>query len=123
MSSATYQVLADIVVIIHLLFVLFVVGGAWLALLWRWIPWLHLPAAAWGAFVEFSGWICPLTPLENSLRHSAGSTTYEGGFVETYILPILYPADLTRDVQLVLGLLVILVNIVAYGIIYRRRQS
>lgn len=115
-----YRVLADGVVLVHLLFVVFVVAGAWLALVWRWIPWVHLPAAAWGAFIEFSGRVCPLTPLENQLRQAAGLEQYAGSFVERYVLPVLYPADLTRDVQIVLGALVVVVNVAAYGYILRK---
>ena len=115
-----YRILADGVVVVHVLFVLFVVCGAWLALAWRWIPWLHVPAAGWGAFVELSGRVCPLTPLENGLRRSAGLEGYDTSFIEHYVLPILYPAELTRELQLVLGVLVLFVNVGAYAYIYRR---
>jgi hypothetical protein len=81
---------------------------------------LHLPAAAWGALIEFQGWICPLTPLENSLRASAGQAGYRGGFIEHYLLPVLYPAGLTRGVQLALGSGVIVVNLVVYGFLMAR---
>ena len=115
-----YKLLADGVFLVHLAFVLFVVFGA-IAVLWKpKLAWLHLPAVAWGAFIEFSGWICPLTPWEQSLRELAGEQGYSGGFVEHYLLPIVYPAGLTRDVQIVLGLLVLLINGVAYFLILRR---
>jgi hypothetical protein len=113
--------LADLVVFIHFVFVLFVVLGGLLMLRWPRVMYLHLPAAVWGAFIELSGGICPLTPLENSLRRSAGLAGYEGGFVEHYILPVLYPAGLTRGVQLTLGMLVIGINIAIYGWILARR--
>jgi hypothetical protein len=112
--------LADAVLLLHAAFVLFVVAGAALVA-WRpWIAWIHLPAAAWGAFIEFSGRICPLTPLENRYRSLAGQAGFEGGFIEHYALAMLYPEGLTRSVQLALGLLVLLVNAVAYAwILYR----
>ena len=116
-----YRILADLVVGVHALFVVFVVAGGLLALRWPWVAAAHLPAAVWGALIEFRGWICPLTPLEKSLRASAGQAGYEGGFIEHYLLPVLYPPGLTRGVQLVLGSLVILVNLVIYGALLRRR--
>lgn len=114
---------ADALVLVHLSFVLFVVGGGFLALRWRWLPWLHLPAALWGATIEFTGWVCPLTPWENALRRAGGEAGYGGGFVEHYLLPLLYPAGLTREVQLGLGLLVIAVNLLAYALVWRRRTT
>ncbi|HEY7502785.1 MAG TPA: DUF2784 domain-containing protein [Gemmatimonadales bacterium] len=115
-----YHILADLVVGVHTLFVAFVVVGGLLALRWPWVAVLHLPAAAWGALIEFQGWICPLTPLENSLRASAGQAGYRGGFIEHYLLPVLYPAGLTRGVQLALGSGVIVVNLVVYGFLMAR---
>jgi Protein of Unknown function (DUF2784) len=105
-----YPLLADLVLIVHLMFVIFVLCGGLVVLKWRWIAWLHLPAAVWGAVVEFTGWICPLTPLENWLRVQGGKTSYEDDFTTHYLLPILYPVDLTRDVQVLLGTVVIAVN-------------
>ena len=119
-----YRILADLVVGVHALFVAFVVIGGLLALRWPWVAALHLPAAAWGALIEFQGWICPLTPLEKSLRAAANQGGYQGGFIEHYLLPVLYPAGLTRGVQLVLGSLVIAVNVLVYGIwIVRLRRA
>jgi hypothetical protein len=117
----TYRILADLVVGVHALFVAFVVAGGLLALRWPWVAVLHLPAAIWGALIEFQGWICPLTPLEKSLRAAAGQVGYQGGFIENYLLPVLYPAGLTRGVQLVLGSAVIAINLVVYAVILRRR--
>lgn len=118
-----YRILADMVVGLHVLFVAFVVVGGLLALRWPWVAALHIPAAVWGALIEFQGWICPLTPLEKSLRSMAGEAGYQGGFIEHYLLPVLYPAGLTRDVQLVLGFSVIAVNVVVYGfLLYRARR-
>ncbi len=102
--------MADLVVAVHFLFVLFVVLGGLLVLRWPRVAYLHIPAAIWGAAIEFGGWICPLTPLENWLRRQAGSSGYSGGFIEHYILPILYPSTLTRTNQLVLGALVLILN-------------
>ncbi|MEP7226704.1 MAG: DUF2784 domain-containing protein [Gemmatimonadales bacterium] len=115
-----YQLLADVVVGVHFLFVLFVVLGGLLVLRWPKLAYLHVPAAIWGAAIELAGWICPLTPLENSLRTQAGSAGYSGGFIEHYILPILYPSALTRDVQLILGFLVIVFNLIIYAYVFRK---
>ena len=115
-----YRLLADAVVLVHTAFVAFVVLGGFLA--WRWsrIAWLHVPCALWGAVIEYQGWVCPLTPLENDLRRRAGLAGYAGGFVEHYVLPVLYPAGLTRPVQALLGTLVVVVNLIAYGVLLRR---
>jgi hypothetical protein len=116
-----YRFLADVVLLLHLVFVLFAVAGGLLLLKWPRLIWLHLPAVAWGAIVEFTGWICPLTPLENTLRELAGAATYNADFIERYVLPWLYPARLTRDIQLILGMIVIGVNFLVYGWLWRRR--
>ena len=118
-----YGALADAVVAVHFLFVLFVLFGGLLVLRWRWVRWLHLPAAAWGALIEFAGWTCPLTPLEKWLRRQGSGAGYEGGFIEYYILPILYPRALTRNTQLVLGLVVVLLNLFIYWRVLRRRPA
>ena len=111
--------LADMLVLLHLLFVAFVMAGGFLLLRWPRLAWLHLPAAAWGAAIEFTGGICPLTPLENRLRAVGGESAYSGGFVEHYLLPILYPEHLTLLVQQGLGGVVVVVNLVAYTLAYR----
>ncbi len=118
-----YRTLADLVVLIHLGFVVFVVAGALLVVRWRWVAWLHLPAAAWGALIEFAGWVCPLTPLENWLRGRGGAGGYGGGFVEHYIIPILYPGELTRGIQIGLGFAVLAVNLAVYGWVLARRAG
>jgi hypothetical protein len=100
--------------------VLFVVLGGLLVLQWPGVAYLHIPAAAYGAAIEFAGWVCPLTPLENWLRRRAGGTGYSGSFIEHYILPVLYPTALTRDIQLILGLLVIAANLIIYAYVIRR---
>jgi hypothetical protein len=122
MVGVNYGRLADLVVVLHFCFVLFVLFGGVLALRWPRVAWIHLPAAAWGALIEFAGWVCPLTPLENWLRRQGGIAGYEGGFVEHYVLPVLYPGALTRNIQLVLGVIVLLLNILVYRHVLRRRR-
>lgn len=116
----TAILLADAVLLLHLVFVLFVLFGGLLAITWRKAIRLHLPAAAWGAFVEFSGWICPLTPLENWLREQGGGKGYDGDFVGKYLPTLLYPDDLTRATQVVLGFIAIAVNLAIYGWLWKR---
>jgi hypothetical protein len=118
-----YSFLADAVVGLHFLFVLYVILGGLLALRWPRLAYLHLPAAVWGAAIEFGGWICPLTPLEQSLRRQAGGSAYSGGFIEHYILPVLYPSALTRDIQLILGFLVVALNLAVYAYVFRKRRN
>ncbi|HEY5940625.1 MAG TPA: DUF2784 domain-containing protein, partial [Gemmatimonadales bacterium] len=115
------RLMADLVVAVHFLFVLFVVLGGLLVLRWPRLAYVHVPAAVWGAAIELGGWICPLTPLEISLRQQAGGTGYSGGFIEHYILPVLYPSALTRDIQLLLGFLVIAFNVTIYAYVFRKR--
>ena len=112
---------ADLVLVVHLAFVLFVVLGGLFVLRWPRAAWLHLPAVLWGAGIEFVGGICPLTPLEIHLRRLGGEAGYAGGFVEHYILPVLYPEALTREIQYVLGGLVVGLNLAIYAIALRRR--
>jgi hypothetical protein len=109
-----YLWLANLTLCLHAGFVLFAIFGGLPVLRWRWIAWLHLPAAAWGAFVEFTGWTCPLTPLENWLRAQGGETSYRSDFIAQYLLPVLYPGDLTRDIQLLLGTGVVVLNAAVY---------
>jgi hypothetical protein len=120
-----YHVLADLVVVFHLGFVLFVCVGGLLALRWPRVLWAHLPAALWGVWVEFSSTVCPLTPLENHFRRLGGEAGYSGGFIAHYILPVLYPAGLSRPVQIVLGIFVGLLNVAIYlyVLVWRRRRS
>ena len=115
-----YRALADAVVIVHALFVAFVVLGGFVAWRWRRVAWVHLPAAAWGVAIEFGGWMCPLTPLENALRARAGLAGYSGGFIEHHLIAWLYPAGLTPPTQVVLGTLALLVNIAAYSLLLHR---
>ncbi len=114
-----FRWLADAVIVVHGLFVAFVVLGGFLVLRWRWLAWLHVPAALWGVLIEYAGWICPLTPLENSLRARAGEAGYSGGFIEHYVLHALYPNGLTTAVQWMLGTFALTVNVVAYSVVVR----
>jgi hypothetical protein len=98
------------------------VAGGLLVLRWPRVAWAHVPCAAWGALIEFAGWICPLTPLENHLRRLGGQAGYAGGFVDRYVLGALYPAGLTREMQVALGLAVLLLNAVVYAWVWRRRR-
>lgn len=115
--------LADALVLLHAAFVLLVVSGGFLALRWRRLAWVHLPAALWGAVVEFMGWICPLTPLENHFRRLAGQAGYQTGFVEHYIIPLLYPADYTVSLRITLGSIVVILNGFAYALYFRRQRT
>ena len=118
-----YRRLADLVLVLHLAFVLFVVLGGLLVLRSPRVAWLHLPATIWGVLIEYTGWICPLTPLENSFRMGGGEAGDNGGFIEHYIQPALYPPGLTRTTQIVLGSLVLIVNLAAYAILMSRVRS
>lgn len=115
--------LADAVLVAHLAFILFVMLGGLLVLRWRWLAWLHIPAVLWGIYVELSGRICPLTPLENSLREAAGQTGYTGGFIEHYVTAMIYPDGLSRSIQMVLASVVLLVNGLVYWRLVTRRNS
>ena len=117
-----YSILANAVLVLHVLFVLFVVLGGVFVLRWRWIAWAHIPAALWGVAIEFGGWICPLTPLENRLRVMAGQPTYHGDFIARYLMPVLYPEGLTREIQVALGFAALLLNVIIYSIVVRRRR-
>lgn len=119
-----YLWLSDLVVLIHFAFVIFVVAGGLLLLHWWWVVFLHLPAVVWAALVEFTHWICPLTYLENGLRMRAGIAAYPGDFVTHYLVPILYPAHLTAQIQIILGVLVIAINVIVYSLaiwLWRKR--
>ena len=115
-----FRFLADATVVLHLAVVLFVVLGGLLVLRWPRFAWVNLPAAAWGAWVELAGWICPLTPMENWLRRRGGQTGYTATFVVQYLVPILYPAALSRDIQWLLGAFVLAVNVCVYVVVFRR---
>lgn len=119
-----YSLLADLVVGLHLVFVLFVVLGGLFVLRWPRVAWLHLPAVAWGALIEWRGWICPLTPLEVALRRRAGEAGYQEGFLDHYVVPLLYPPGLTRELQLAMAAGVVVLNAAVYGaLLWRRRRK
>ena len=123
MSPLTAHVLATLVVAAHVAFIAFVVLGALLVLRWRKLLYLHLAAVIWAIYIEWSGAICPLTPLENALRAAAGLQAYRGDFVAEYVLPVLYPDGLTRRAQLVIGVAVLVVNVFVYGMLLRQHKS
>ena len=123
LASVFYHLSADLVLIVHFLFIVFAVLGAGLVLRWKKVAWVHLPAVIWACVVEFCGWICPLTPLEKSLRRLGGSNPYSTDFVEHYLMPVIYPEHLTRTIQIVLGGLVLLINVLLYGYVIRRIRS
>lgn len=114
-------VLADALLVAHGAFVLFVVAGGLLVARWPRVAWAHLPAALWGAAIEFAGLTCPLTPLEQAWRRAAGKGGYQGGFIEHYVTAAIYPSGLTRDFQILLGLLVVGINGWLYWRLWRRR--
>ncbi len=114
-----YRLGADLVLLLHVSFVLFVLLGGLLLVKWPRLMWLHLPAVAWGVFVEVSGWICPLTPLENWLRAEAGEATYAEDFIVRSLTSILYPDALTHEIQLILGTVLLVVNLAIYGWLWR----
>ena len=118
-----WRLLADVVVVVHALFIVFVVAGGLLALRWRWMAFVHLPVAVYGVVIELVGFTCPLTPLEKALRRRAGSAGYDGGFVEHYVIPLVYPGEFTSGVKIVLALLIVAVNVVVYTIVWRRARS
>lgn len=119
-AAVGWRLAADVVVVIHAAFIAFVVAGGLLALRWRWIPWIHLPVALYGVVIQLVGFTCPLTPVEKALRRRAGTGGYEGGFVERYVVPVVYPGEFTTGVQILLAALVLIANAVVYGIVWLR---
>lgn len=115
-----WRFLADLLVAVHVLLVLFIVLGSLLVLRWPRLVWVHVPFALWGICVEFLNIVCPLTPLENRLRRLGGEAGYSGGFIEHYIRPVLYPDGLTRNIQFALGAFVVVLNVVVYTMAWRR---
>ena len=118
-----YLVLADMVLLLHASFVLFVLFGGLAVLRWRRVAWFHLPAALWGVLIELGGWICPLTYLENHLRRMGGEAGYSATFIEWYLDPLLYPLGLTRHTQLVFGISALLINLAVYTRLRSQRQK
>ncbi len=121
--ETVYLILADAIVLTHVAFVLFAVLGGLLVFRWRRVVWAHLLAVVWAALVEFSGWICPLTPLENWFREKAGKGGYRSDFIARYVFPVLYPEGLTRELQIALGISVLLVNLAIYWRVLQSRKS
>ena len=117
-----YRTSADLVVVVHLLFICFIVGGVFLTWRWPWVIWVHLPAVVYGALIEFAGFSWPLTVLENDLRVRAGEAGYSGGFIEHYLVRMIYPPGLTRGMQIGLGLFVLLVALLGYWGCLRRHD-
>jgi hypothetical protein len=119
-----YRILAELLMIVHMAFILFVVFGGFAVLKWHWMALVHVPIAAWGAIVELKSWVCPLTPWENKFRLLAGQEGYSEGFIEHYLMPVIYPPGLTKDIQTTMGLLVVAINLLIYGyLIYRLVRS
>ena len=121
-TGMAYSLMADAVVVLHLAFILFVVLGGLAVLRWPWLAWLHVPAAVWGALIEFAGWVCPLTPFENFLRERGGAVGYTGGFIDHYITAIIYPQGLTRAMQFGIGALVLAINVFVYWKLWTRSR-
>ena len=115
-----FALAADLQIIVHLGFIGFVILGGFMLLKWRWLIFVHLPAVLWGVLLEFQGWICPLTPLEQALRRMSGQQGYTGGFIQHYILPVIYPPALNEDIQLILGILLILINVIIYLWVFQK---
>ena len=115
--------LADLVLIAHLSFIVFVIFGGLIVLKWHEVMWLHIPCAIWGALIGFFGWICPLTYLENYFRQAGNADSYEGGFIQHYLVPIIYPQGLTTGMQILLGVIVIVINLIIYYFVWRYRYN
>ena len=114
---------ADLLTVVHFAFIVFVVLGGLLVLKWRWVAVFHIPSALWGALIELRGWICPLTPLERQFRETAEGAGYTGGFIEHYMIPLVYPEELTREMQISLGVMVLTINLCVYGIVLFHRAN
>ncbi|MFP4514043.1 MAG: DUF2784 domain-containing protein [Acidimicrobiales bacterium] len=117
-----YRLAADVVVALHLSFIVFMAVGGFMAWRWRWVPWIHLPLVAWGAAISVLRFRCPLTPLEIHLRELAGQSGYDGGFIDHYIMAIIYPSGLTPTIQLWMAIGLVTLNVVAYGVLSTRRH-
>jgi hypothetical protein len=118
-----YALLADVVLVLHATFILFVVLGGLLVLWRRGLAWFHVPGALWGILIEFRGWVCPLTYLENDLRAAAGASGYPGGYIDHYLMPLVYPPGLTFDTQVLLGLAALLINAIIYALVWRKFRA
>ena len=121
--ETVYHYLASLILVIHFLFIVFVLLGGLLILKWPRMLWLHLPAIVWGFLVELNGWLCPLTPWENHFRSLAGRQAYEGDFIGEYLVPLIYPAELTREMQYLFAFIVVFLNLAIYYFIWRRYRK
>jgi hypothetical protein len=122
-NTVPYHALADLIILVHIAFIVFVLFGGLLAFRWRWMPLAHLPAVVWGAAVECFSWVCPLTPLENVLRRTGGGAGSSVSFIERYLVPLVYPAEFTRELQLLLGGAVLAVNALVYCLVLGRVEN
>lgn len=113
----------ELVVLVHFAFIAWVVSGGFLAIRWWWLALLHVPALVWAALLEWNGWVCPLTPLEKALRSQRDIPVYDTGFIENYIIPVIYPEGLTREIQMTMAVGLILINIIAYGVAIHKHRS
>ena len=118
-----YSFLADLLVVFHLVFILYVIAGALLIFTWPKTLWIHLPSCFWGMTVEFTGWICPLTPWEIQLRRLAGEEGFSRSFIEQYLIPMIYPSGLNREIQMLMGSIVLIVNLSLYTLILIKRRK
>ena len=116
------KLIADILVVIHFIFIVFVVLGGFLVFKKRWVSILHIPSVLWAALLEINGWLCPLTPLEHYFRQLSGSSDYTGGFIDHYLVAIIYPEGLTREMQITLGFIVLGINLVIYALVFGKRS-
>lgn len=120
-TSTLYLFAADIVLLLHFAFILFVLAGGILVFRWHWLIWFHIPAALWGAVVVIAGWICPLTPVENMLRQAGGGQSYSGSFIERYLFPVIYPSGLDRETFIAMGVTVVVINLVVYTMFFFKK--
>lgn len=117
-----YQIAADLILFIHFSFIVFVIAGGVLVFKWHWLIWLHIPAVIWGALIVIVGWICPLTPIENMLLKAAGGETYSVSFIERYLVPVIYPSGLNREMFITMGVVIIVVNLIVYTILFVKHK-
>lgn len=117
------RVTADLLVVVHFAFIAFVVLGGLLVLKWGRVSILHIPCVLWGVLIELGGWVCPLTPLENYFQEAAGDVGYNGGFIDQYVMPLVYPEGLTRGMQISLGVMILALNLCVYGLVLMRRAN
>ena len=120
-----YPIAADFIVFLHFCFIVFVLIGGFLVFKWHWLIWLHIPAAIWGALIVMVGWVCPLTPIENMLRQASGGMAYSGSFIERYLVPVIYPSALNREIFIAMGVFVIVINMTLYAIyfVYGKKEA